>query len=66
MTDACIECAERAGFEQLELSVVAENKRAVALYKKKSFVEYGRNPHAFKLSDGTYMEFVLMYKTIVK
>lgn len=64
LTDACIECAERAGFEQLELSVAAENKRAVALYKKKGFVEYGRNPHAFKLSDGTYREFVLMYKTI--
>ena len=34
LTNACIECARAAGFSQLELNVVAENKAAVSLYKK--------------------------------
>ena len=30
---ACIECAKQAGYLQLELNVVEENARAIALYK---------------------------------
>lgn len=44
LTEACIQCAKEAGYAQLELSVVAENVRAIALYQKEGFVEYGRNP----------------------
>jgi len=44
----CIECAKIAGYEQLELGVVADNEKAIALYKKFGFVEYGRNPRACK------------------
>ena len=44
---ACIECARAAGYIQLELNVVAENTRALSMYKKAGFVEYGRNPKGF-------------------
>lgn len=44
---ACIECARAAGYSQLELEVVAENARAVSMYQKAGFVEYGRNPKGF-------------------
>ncbi len=48
LTAACIECAKAAGYAQLELSVVAENTRAIALYESFGFREYGRNPRGFR------------------
>lgn len=47
LTTACIECAKAAGYVQLELNVVADNVRAISIYKKTGFVEYGRNPKGF-------------------
>lgn len=47
LTLACVECARRAGYAQLELEVVADNARALALYQSVGFVEYGRNPRGF-------------------
>lgn len=47
LTAACIECAKKAGYVQLELSVVSENTSAISLYKKAGFCEYGRNPKGF-------------------
>ena len=47
LTKACIDCAKTAGYRQLELEVVAENKNAIALYKKFGFKESGRNPRGF-------------------
>ncbi len=44
LTEACIECAEKAGYAQLELDVAAENERAISLYRSLGFAEYGRNP----------------------
>lgn len=60
LTNACISCAKEAGYEQLELEVVAENTSAVALYKKAGFVEYGRNPKGFKSRISGYQELVSM------
>ena len=48
LMNACIECARRAGYAQLELSVVAENERAVGMYRRAGFVEFGRNPRGFR------------------
>ncbi len=48
LTVACIECAKAAGYAQLELSVVADNAQAIALYESVGFVEYGRNPMGFR------------------
>ncbi|MBR4205234.1 MAG: GNAT family N-acetyltransferase [Clostridia bacterium] len=47
LTRACIACAKRAGYAQLELDVVADNERAAALYRSEGFVVYGTNPRGF-------------------
>ena len=60
LTAACIDCARQAGYLQLELDVVADNARAIGLYKKLGFVEYGRNPRGFRKRNGDYQELVYM------
>ena len=60
LTEACLECAKQAGYEQMELEVVADNNRAVGLYKKEGFIEYGRNPRDFKSRLNGYQEVVYM------
>ena len=60
LTEACIECARAAGYLQLELEVVAGNRRAEELYKSIGFVEYGRNPKGFRSRNSGWQENVLM------
>lgn len=60
LTEACIACARQAGYTQLELTVVAENESAVALYRKVGFVEYGRNPRGFRSRLSGYQELVYL------
>lgn len=60
LMEACIKCAKEAGYTQLELSVVAENERAIALYQKEGFVEYGRNPRGFRSRISGFQEVVYM------
>lgn len=60
LMDACIKCAKEAGYAQLELTVVAENTRAIALYQKEGFVEYGRNPKGFNSRISGFQEVVYM------
>ena len=47
LTTACVECAKKAGYTQLELEVVEDNAAAVNLYRSLGFTEYGRNPAGF-------------------
>ncbi|MBR5429631.1 MAG: GNAT family N-acetyltransferase [Firmicutes bacterium] len=60
LTEACIDCAKTAGYAQLELEAVADNERALALYQKAGFAEYGRNPRGFRTRQGDWQELVLM------
>ena len=60
LAESCIECAVAAGYVQIELEAVAENKRALALYQSVGFIEYGRNPKAFLSRSGRWQENVLM------
>ena len=60
LTKACIQCAKDAGYEQLELNVVAENERALSLYQSLGFIEYGRNPRGFNSKINGYQELVYM------
>ncbi len=60
LTTACIECAKAAGYVQLELNVVAENARAISIYKKAGFVEYGRNPIGFNSRSAGFQEVIYM------
>ena len=64
LTVACIECAVKAGYEQIELEVVAENEHAVSMYEKAGFVEYGRNPRDFKSRLTGYQEVIYMRKEL--
>ena len=60
LTEACLECAKAAGYAQIELEAVAENKNAIALYESVGFVEYGRNPRGFRSRLTGWQEIVLM------
>ena len=57
---ACIDCARKAGYEQIELSVVAENETAITMYRKAGFEAYGRNPRGFKSRLTGYQELIYM------
>ena len=60
LTKACIQCAKNAGYDQLELNVVADNDRALSLYRSLGFEEFGRNPRGFNSQISGYQELVYM------
>ena len=60
LTEACIACARKAGYAQLELEAVADNRAATALYEKVGFREYGRNPRGFFSRSAGWQTLVLM------
>ena len=60
LMEACIDCARRAGYAQLELEVVADNERAVSLYRRAGVEEYGRNPRGYRSSSTGFQELVHM------
>ena len=60
LTKACIQCAKNAGYDQLELNVVADNDRALSLYRSLGFEEFGRNPRGFNSQTSGYQELVYM------
>ncbi len=60
LLEACIECAEKAGYRQIELNVAAENKDAIGMYKAYGFVEFGRNPKGFLSRISGWQELVYM------
>ena len=55
-----LDFAREAGIEQVDLEVRSDNKRAIALYKKLGFCEYGRNPLGFRSRISGMQELVLM------
>ncbi len=50
--------------EKITLAVFSTNENAQILYRKFGFTEEGRCPRDMKLSDGTYLDSVLMYKFV--
>ncbi len=60
LTEACLECARAAGYTQVELEAVADNRAALSLYESAGFVEFGRNPRGFRTREGQWQELVLM------
>lgn len=64
LTEACVRCAKEAGYAQLELDAVAENTRAIALYRKEGFVEFGRNPAGFRSRLSGEQELVYMLRKL--
>lgn len=60
LTETFIEIAKKHGFEILQLSVYATNKRAFHVYKKCGYKECGRLTRDVKFTDGTYTDRILM------
>ena len=60
MMQTALDQARENGFEQVELGVFSDNARARHLYTKMGFKEYGMNPRAFRLKDGTYLDEIIM------
>ena len=60
MLGEIINWCKNAGFEQLELGVVADNARAISLYKSFGFEITGTVPRQMKYPDGTYGDEHLM------
>lgn len=56
MIEKLIELAREKGYEQLELEVVANNERAIHLYKKMGFEIYGTFKDTMKYPDATYAD----------
>lgn len=52
------------GIEQIVLSAVADNERAVALYGRYGFEVYGRAKKYFRKKDGSFLDqvFMILYK----
>lgn len=57
-------CARQAGYEQIELEVLAGNEKAISLYQRHGFREYGRRPHDVKMRDGAYRDALLMLRAL--
>lgn len=64
MLETIIGLAKEMGYEQLELEVVSNNERAIALYKKMGFEICGTTPNAMKYKDGTYADEHKMVKAL--
>ena len=60
LMEVSIDCARQAGYSQLELEVVADNERAVSLYRRAGFEEYGRNPRGYRSAAVGYQELMHM------
>lgn len=52
--------ARTAGYEQMELTVVTENRPALRLYEKAGFAVTGTLPRAYKNKAGRYYDFYFM------
>ena len=64
LLNACIQCAKDAGYTQVELNVVAENERALSLYRSVGFEEFGRNPRGFVSRTSGDQELVYMLRRL--
>ncbi|WP_312441733.1 GNAT family N-acetyltransferase [Lacrimispora sp.] len=60
LTKCCLNNAKKLGYEQVELEVVADNKRAVHVYEQHGFKVCGTIENAEKLKDGTYRDLHMM------
>ena len=60
MLQEILDIVKRTSFEQLELTVVGDNTRAIHLYEKAGFRNVGCMPRAYRLKGGSYHDEVQM------
>lgn len=56
--------AEKVGYTQAELEVIADNKPAIVLYEELGFEIYGTFPNNMKYADGSYVDVYWMMKKL--
>lgn len=59
-----LDVAKEIGYEQVELEVISDNKRAIALYRELGFEKYGSFPRNMKYANGTYADADWMMKRL--
>ncbi len=64
MIETLCKIAKAKGIEQMELEVVADNKNAIALYKKMGFEIFGTFPNNMKYKDVSYADAYFMVKKL--
>ena len=64
MLETVLDIAQKVGYEQAELEVIADNKPAIALYEKLGFKIYGTFPNNMKYEDGSYADSYWMMKKL--
>jgi len=64
MLQALLAAAKRFGYEQAELEVISDNKRAIAMYRKLGFEKFGTMPGNLKYADGSYADADWMMKKL--
>lgn len=62
LMENCLAWCREQGCEQAELDVVANNERALGMYKSFGFAVTGTRPRALKYLDGTYADEYSMIK----
>lgn len=62
MMQECIKWCEAHNIEQIELDVLKDNERAIAMYRGFGFEIVGTMPNALKYADDTYGDEYLMVK----
>ena len=62
MMTALLDAAKLAGYQQVELDVVENNTRAVALYTRLGFKAVGKIPNGMKYRDGRSADLRLMIR----
>ncbi|GAA0527260.1 GNAT family N-acetyltransferase [Chitinophaga japonensis] len=56
--------AEHPVMEIIYFNVLANNEKAIQLYRNFDFIECGRQPAGIRQPDGTYVDLVHMYKRV--
>lgn len=64
MMQTVLETAEKIGYEQAELEVIAKNRSAIAFYEKLGFQRYGIFPDNMKYEDGSCVDAYWMMKKL--
>jgi ribosomal protein S18 acetylase RimI-like enzyme len=54
----------RTQVRQVQLTVVADNARAVRFYERHGFIRYGVEPAAIRMADGSYVDEAMMWRLV--